>query len=195
MPPTDPTTLRRRARSAAESILDNSSLRNALDDPQAEQLINWALARLDALVARTAEMSDEEAAPVLEDGVTAVSRTMRHINQLVEQPTQPVAISEGERLNPFGVLSQRMRQLVALPSAEQLQAVAQQEAAAEHSREEVFEALLAVLQPPAEPSAPVDTPPQEPTAEAPAAEPTAESPPEEPPSTWSRFWQTLTGRS
>ena len=194
----DPQVIRRRARSAAESILDNSALRSALDDAQADQLINWGLAQVERLVVRTAELSDEEATPVLEDGVTAVSRLMRHVNQLVEHPTQPIALSERERLNPFGALSQRMRQLVVLPSAEQLQAVAEQEVAAHHSKEELFEALLAVLQTPPAPQDPATematTEPEVPPA--PAVEPpTAEPAPEEPPSTWSRLWRKFSGRS
>jgi hypothetical protein len=76
-------TLRKRQRQAAERLLDNSSLRDALTDDQGKQLLDWGLAQTDAAAARTAKLPDAEADPALEDHVTAVSDVMRQVNRLV----------------------------------------------------------------------------------------------------------------
>jgi hypothetical protein len=76
-------TLRKRQRRAAERLLDNSSLRDALTDDQGKQLLDWGLAQTDAAAERTAKLPDAEADPALEDHVTAVSDVMRQVNRLV----------------------------------------------------------------------------------------------------------------
>jgi hypothetical protein len=75
--------LRKRQRRAAERLLDNSSLRDALTDEQGKQLLDWGLAQTDAAAQRTAKLPDAEADPALDDHVTAISDVMRQVNRLV----------------------------------------------------------------------------------------------------------------
>lgn len=77
-------TLRKRQRQAAERLLDNSSLRDALTDEQGQQLLDWGLAQAKAAAGRTAKLPEAEADPALDDQVTAVSDVMRQVNRLVE---------------------------------------------------------------------------------------------------------------
>ena len=207
----DPAALRRRNRYVAEAILDNSALRNALDDTQAQQLIDWGLARLTAFVARTETLPDEEATPLMEEAVTAVSRVMRQVNELVEHPTTPLEPSEAQTRNALGALSKQLAlwQSLALPTADELQTIAQREAADQHTPAETFDSLMAVLETAPAPTAPAPAEPKveaaaEPKVEAAAvAEPEAEAettpaPPAESTeteSTWQNLLGWLRGRS
>lgn len=194
----DPAALRRRNRYVAEAILDNSALRNALDDTQAQQLIDWGLARLSAFVARTETLPDEEATPLMEEAVTAVSRVMRQVNELVEHPATPLEPSEAQTRNALGALSKQLalRQSLALPTADELQTIAQREAAEQHTPAETFASLMAVLDTaPATPATLLEATPETTPPSAVAAEPeTAPTPPPQE-SKWQNLWGWLRGRS
>lgn len=51
--------LERRKRMAAESILENESLREGLDDEAASILLNWGIACAQQIASRTASLDDE----------------------------------------------------------------------------------------------------------------------------------------
>lgn len=74
----------RRHQLAAERLLDNSSLREALDDEQAQRLLDWGLAHVSHAVAQVAHLPDEEAEAILDEVTTAVSRVMKEVNRLVD---------------------------------------------------------------------------------------------------------------
>lgn len=160
----DRVTLRRRERRAAEMILDNSALRDALDDTQAQKLLDWALARLSAAVQQTQTLSDEAAEPMLEEATSAVAGVMRHINELVAHPIAGSPAAETPK-SGLGALSRQvaLAHTLALPTTEQLDQVARQQGPAA-----LFDSLMNALEAPA-PDAAVPEPavPVEPAAPAP----------------------------
>lgn len=72
----------RRERRAAESILDDERLTDALDDNAAKSLIDWGLAAAKRLALNTAGLADDDADHVLENGMQATRRMMRYANML-----------------------------------------------------------------------------------------------------------------
>jgi hypothetical protein len=84
----DSTTQQRRHQLAAERLLDNSSLRDALDDDQAERLLDWGLAHVSRTAAATAHLPDEEAEATLDEVTTTVSRVMKEVNRLADDAAE-----------------------------------------------------------------------------------------------------------
>ena len=78
-----------REKLVAGAILENSSLRNALDDHQAEQLIDWALGKLRAELNRTKTLPDDDALAVVEPLSNKVSSVMRSLNRFVDAMRVP----------------------------------------------------------------------------------------------------------
>ena len=78
-----------REKLVAGAILENSSLRNALDDDQAEQLIDWALSKLRAELDRTKTLPDDDALAVVEPLSDKVSAVMRSLNRFVDAMRVP----------------------------------------------------------------------------------------------------------
>jgi hypothetical protein len=75
--------LRRRLRRAAGQLAEDSSLRSFLTDEQAQQLLEWGMAHVRQEANRTANLPDEDAAPLLEERVTAVRSVMQLVNRLM----------------------------------------------------------------------------------------------------------------
>lgn len=117
--------LRQRGRMAAEPLLENSSLRDNMDDDQAQQLLDWGLAHTKAKVEQTITLPEEEAVPEIEKQVSAVSRVMHHLNKLVQQ--LPKA-SEAEVQQELQTLTEELGQVEEINPdlATQLQQIAQQ---------------------------------------------------------------------
>lgn len=80
----DPRLFRRRYRKAAEPLLENSTLRDALTDEQGQQLLDWGLAQVKQAVADTLSVADSEIEAVLEEQTAAIGRIMRVVNQLID---------------------------------------------------------------------------------------------------------------
>ncbi len=78
-----PRHVRRRLRKTAAKLVEDSSVRVALTDEQAKQLLAWGKDQMNAEAMRTAEWPDEAAMPRLEKKVTAVRTVMLLINKLV----------------------------------------------------------------------------------------------------------------
>ena len=114
----------RRTQMYAEQLMENSSLRDNLEDEQATQLLDWGLAQIKASAKKTAVLPEEDAQPVLEKDATAVRLIMQGVNDLVG--------SVGQTLD-FDIIDDTMTRVLknlrwlteTPPSTQQLQAVAQ----------------------------------------------------------------------
>jgi hypothetical protein len=73
-------------RSGAEQIIENSSLRDGLDQSEAQQLVDWATVQAKTAAYATTDFDDdEEAADYVDQHVRTVTRLMRLITLLVTQ--------------------------------------------------------------------------------------------------------------
>jgi hypothetical protein len=78
--------IQKRLRRVAEPLLSDEGLRDELTDTQAQQLLDWGLARLEETAVLTANLPDDDAMAVLEEKETAVRLIMRLVNDLVARP-------------------------------------------------------------------------------------------------------------
>jgi len=72
-----------RLRRATEAILEAENLTDGLQDAEAETLLNWGLARVEAAVYATADLDPAAAKAHIARSVTLVRQMMRRINTLV----------------------------------------------------------------------------------------------------------------
>ena len=142
--------LKRRAQMYAEQLMENSSLRDNLEDEQATQLLNWGLAQIKATVKKTAVLPEEDAKPIIEKDATAVRLIMQGINDLVGGVGQPLE---------FDLIDDTMTRVLKnlrwltneKPSITQLQAVTEFNQAREaENKEAAFAQLMMLLNPEAE---------------------------------------------
>lgn len=75
-------------RDGSERLLGDSSLRDALDDDQAQQLLDWGLARLLAHAGALAALPPEQAQPAFDRAVQKVRHMMRQVNETVARRAQ-----------------------------------------------------------------------------------------------------------
>ncbi len=76
-------------RSGVEQIIENSSLRDGLDQDEAQQLVDWATAQAKTAAYATADFDDdEEAADYVDQRVRTVTRLMRLTTLLTTQRQQ-----------------------------------------------------------------------------------------------------------
>ncbi|MEW5871165.1 MAG: hypothetical protein AB1894_17960 [Chloroflexota bacterium] len=75
--------LERRARRAAESILENESLTAELDDREANVLVEWGVACAKAAARQTAGMEDAQAEQALDANLRATRQLMRQVSKWV----------------------------------------------------------------------------------------------------------------
>ncbi len=78
--------VRKRLRQVAEPLVTDAGLRDELTDTQAQQLLDWGLARLEETAVRTTHLPDDDAMAVLEEKETAVRLIMQLVNDLVARP-------------------------------------------------------------------------------------------------------------
>lgn len=88
--------LRRRERRAAESIMDNSALRDNLSDEQANQLLEWAFTHIEQVVKRTQSLPDDDAQPIIDHTIIAISRVMLQVNRLIDCLVNQTNLEESE---------------------------------------------------------------------------------------------------
>ena len=69
-----------------EPLVSDAGLRDELTDSQAQQLLDWGMARLEETAVRTAHLPDDDAYAVLEKKETAVRLIMHLVNDLVARP-------------------------------------------------------------------------------------------------------------
>jgi len=111
--------LEARRRLAIEMILESESLTDDLQDDEAEILLDWGLAQVEAYALATQDTADkEEARLVLDQGVKTVRRVVRFINDLV---AERIDLGDGEMVEELLRLVSMVREL---PN---LQAIASEE--------------------------------------------------------------------
>lgn len=72
-------------RRGSDQLLSDSSVRDALDDEQAQQLLEWGLAQLRARVGELRDLPSEEARLRMDEEVHALRRRMQEANRFIEQ--------------------------------------------------------------------------------------------------------------
>ena len=77
----------RRYKRAAERLVENSSLRDELNDDQAQRLLDWGSGYLKKLANETAELPDDDAENILETQTERVTGVMRQVNRLTKAVT------------------------------------------------------------------------------------------------------------
>lgn len=97
---------RARLRKAAEQIYEDSRLRDALTDEEAQRLLSWAYQRLEQAVEETEELPEEEAMPIVEGQSEAVQNVVRRVNAIMEQFSQT---AEGEGSTSLTQLMETMQ--------------------------------------------------------------------------------------
>jgi hypothetical protein len=101
--------LEARRRLAIEMILESESLTDDLQDDEAEILLDWGLAQVEACALATQDTADkEEARLVLDQGVKTVRRAVRFINDLV---AERIDLSDGEMVEELLRLVSMVREL------------------------------------------------------------------------------------
>lgn len=75
-------------RQASERIIFDTGVRDALDDEQAQQLLDWALARLRIASDATGSLSDARAQEAVDETAQMVRRVMRYLNRIVDRGGQ-----------------------------------------------------------------------------------------------------------
>ncbi len=78
--------MRKRLREYGEPIATTPKLREALNDDQANELIDWGMTALQKWVEETVDQSDSEVRMLLDNKATAVSLIMELVNQLMANP-------------------------------------------------------------------------------------------------------------
>ena len=80
---------RRRGRKWAGMLMENSSLRDNLNDDEAEQLLDWGLGQIKASAVVTADLTTKEAEALMQKNGTAVKLIMEGVNDLIGGIGQP----------------------------------------------------------------------------------------------------------
>lgn len=75
-------------RQASERVIFDTGVRDALDDEQAQQLLDWALARLRIASDATGSLSDARAQEAVDETAQMVRRVMRYLNRIVDRGSQ-----------------------------------------------------------------------------------------------------------
>lgn len=81
-------------RRAAEQLYEDSRLRDALDDEQAQQLLGWGMRELQRAARRVVALPATEAAPQLEEQAATLREVIARVNRFVQGYAQ---WSEGQR--------------------------------------------------------------------------------------------------
>lgn len=101
-------TRRRRYREAGEPLTEDSSVRDALVDAEAQQLLNWGLKQVEQEVDRTLDLEDEKARAHLESFSGRVRAVMRQVNDLMAKLPESSDATAWEALL---LLTQRLQAL------------------------------------------------------------------------------------
>jgi hypothetical protein len=77
--------LEERRKLAAQMVLESGVVTPALDDDQAEVLLDWALAQASRYAVSSRDMEEPEASGHIAEGVARVRRLMGMVNDIVER--------------------------------------------------------------------------------------------------------------
>lgn len=83
------TLVERLVRRGSEQLLSDSSLRDALDDEQAQQLLDWGLDQVRASAEQVCHLPPEDAQARIDEKVHALRRRMQRANRLLDQIPHP----------------------------------------------------------------------------------------------------------
>lgn len=72
-------------RRGSEQLLSDSSVRDALDDVQAQQLLDWGLTRLRVAALELRNLPAEEARSLIDEKIQALRQRMQQANRLLEE--------------------------------------------------------------------------------------------------------------
>ncbi len=112
-----------RAQRAAELILDDASLTDEMSDPEASQVIEWAVRVARQLAERTSGLDDAQAQQALDEQVQNLRKVLRRINGLVGSLSAATPQDIAERLQKIADAASQVPVLAAESSAS-LQAAA-----------------------------------------------------------------------
>ncbi|MFZ0545080.1 MAG: hypothetical protein WAM60_06565 [Candidatus Promineifilaceae bacterium] len=131
----------RRYRRAAERLVENSSLRDELNDEQAKRLLDWGSSYLKKVVNKTADLADEDAENILEAQTERVSGVMRQVNRLTR------AITSGDQPALAEHLKALKGHLDGLQNTADPNAIDVEQwlASSNGDRTQLFEALMALI--------------------------------------------------
>lgn len=134
--------INRRYRKAAESLWENSSLRDELNDDQAQKILNWGNAYLKEVVNNTAELPDQDAANLLETQTERVTGVIRQINALAKVVKTD---DRQEALTQYMLLTKKLAELRDLPN-DTTKAVETMLSSTEQYSDQIVEKLLTLLE-------------------------------------------------
>lgn len=69
---------------AAEQLYEDTRLRDALDDEQAQQLLGWGVRELQRAATRVVALPEVDAAPQLEEQAASLREVIARVNQFVQ---------------------------------------------------------------------------------------------------------------
>lgn len=90
--------LERRRQKAARMLLESEIVTSALEDHEAEVLLDWALAQVERYAVSSKDLGDEEADERIAMGVGKVRRLMKKVAGLVEEKDELSSLDIVERL-------------------------------------------------------------------------------------------------
>lgn len=135
---------RAQLRKAAEQLYEDSRLRDALTDEEAERLLSWAYGRLEQAVERAEAMPEEEAMPLLDERSDAVKAIVRRVNAIMDEFSQP---AEGENRRSLASLTEVLDEAGErmAPEEASLEMELMAERSGELDRETLFQRLMDVI--------------------------------------------------
>lgn len=80
----DKKTLRQRERNAADILMNNPTLRENLDDIQADLVLNWGFDQIAAMVKQTADLSEEAAGKQIDALVEKLQTNLKQVSLLTK---------------------------------------------------------------------------------------------------------------
>lgn len=88
-----------REKLAAESLLENESLTDGLDDSTAAVLLGWGVELARSIASRTAGMDDAQAEEVMDEPMRGLRRMLRHTSRWVQAVLDGDAETASDSLN------------------------------------------------------------------------------------------------
>lgn len=131
-------------RLAVEQLASDSALRDALDDDQAQRLVNWGLARIRSSAEAAATLPQRQSDEVVSEIVQAVRTVMMRVNDLVDKQVRGSGDVYVAVLQFVEALHDLTLQPLPAQHMETLQALAQPRG--DLSSRDVFSKLMALIE-------------------------------------------------
>lgn len=145
---------------AAESILGDAGLRDELTDDEAKPLIEWGVSQASAMARRVvAEAALQSDIDTLDESLASLRRLMKRVNRIVGRRAEGDPESLRKDVDRLASLSEKLYgDLVSRPDTAQVEAFLTQQSLL--SNEQIVAKLLAMYAPPPEPFNQLDAPPK-----------------------------------